>query len=161
MRKVATALVVIALLAGIMTVHAADADYFDEGVKAYYRGDFATALPIFRKLADQGNALAQFNLGLMYDDGKGVAQDYKEAVKWYRKAADQGHAKAQSNLGTTYANGYGVTQDFVQAHMWWNIAAAQGYEHSRENRDTLAKRMTAAQIAEAQRLARQRKSKNK
>ena len=48
----------------------------------------------------------------MYDNGKGVLQDYKEAVKWYTKAAEQGHANAQSNLGVKYDNGEGVLQDF-------------------------------------------------
>jgi TPR repeat protein len=53
----------------------------------------------YRKAADQGNARAQFNLGVLYANGQGVAQDYAEAARWYRKAADQGHADAQNNLG--------------------------------------------------------------
>ncbi len=69
---------------------------FDEAVAAYKRGDYATAIREWRPLAEQGNAKAQFNLGVMYDRGLGVPQDYAEAVKWYRKAAEQGHAGAQS-----------------------------------------------------------------
>ena len=61
---------------------------FDEGLAAYGRGDYETALREWRPLAEQGLAVAQFNLGLMYDEGQGVPQDYAEAVKWYRKAAE-------------------------------------------------------------------------
>ena len=75
---------------------------FDKGVAAYERGDYATALKEFRVLAEQGDATAQFILGVMYHDGRGVTQDYKEAVKWHRKAADQGNALAQFNLGVMY-----------------------------------------------------------
>src|SRR3989337_2079662 len=71
----------------------------DDGVAAYKKGDFATAIKKFRKLAEQGGAEAQNNLGAMYHEGEGVPQDYKEAVKWFRKAAEQGNAPAQSNLG--------------------------------------------------------------
>ncbi|WP_277600823.1 tetratricopeptide repeat protein [Eikenella corrodens] len=53
-------------------------------------------------LAEQGNADAQYNLGVMYDNGQGVRQDYAEAARWYRKAAEQGYAKAQYNLGSMY-----------------------------------------------------------
>jgi TPR repeat protein len=84
-----------------------------------------------------------------------VTQDNAEAVAWYRKAAAQGTAGAQSNLGAMYANGQGVIQDDIQAHMWFNLAAAGGNEKARKNRAIVAKRMTRAQIAEAQRLARQ------
>ncbi len=63
---------------------------FAEGVAAWDRGDYATALREFRPLAEQGDASAQHNLGLMYNNGLGVAQDYAEAVRWYRKAVEQG-----------------------------------------------------------------------
>ena len=65
-------------------------------------GDYATALREWTPLAKQGNASAQFNLGLMYRKGQGVPQDYKTAVKWYRLAAEQGNASAQFNLGVMY-----------------------------------------------------------
>ena len=64
--------------------------------------DYAEAVKWFRLAADQGNATAQYNLGLMYDKGQGVPQNYAEAVKWYRLAADQGNAVAQFNLGVMY-----------------------------------------------------------
>ncbi len=87
---------------------------FDEGVAAYDRGDYATALRELRPLAEQGDAAAQYNLGGMYYGGYGVPQDYAEAVKWYRKAAEQGHALAQNNLAFMYYAGQGVTRDYVQ-----------------------------------------------
>ncbi len=65
---------------------------WDEAEAAYQRGDYATAILEFRPLAEQGNAIAQYNLGLMYGKGQGVPQDYAEAVQWYRKAAEQGVA---------------------------------------------------------------------
>ena len=116
--------------------------------------DYAEAVRWYRKAADQGHAKAQSDLGVMYKNGEGVSQDYAEAVKWYRKAAEQGYALAQSNLGVMYGAGKGVPQNYIQAHMWYNLAATQGNEIAKENRDIVAKRMTPAQIAESQELAR-------
>ena len=133
---------------------------FDEGVAAYERGDYVSALREFRPLAEKGGASAQYNLGLMYDKGKGVPQGYAEAVKWYRQAAEQGHATAQYNLGVMYSKGEGVPQDYAQAHMWWNLAASKlppgkNRDDAVFNRDNVAKRMTPAQISEAHKLARE------
>ena len=111
----------------------------------------------YHKAAEQGEANAQYNLGVMYDKGQGVPQDYREAVKWYHKAAEQGDASAQSTLGGMYYFGQGVPQDFVQAHMWFNLAAANvatGKNYA-DARNEIAARMTPAQIAEAQKLARE------
>jgi len=158
-QKIAIGLVAVALFAGVMTAHAAD---FSAGIEAYARGDYATALRIFRQLADQGDALAQYNLGDMYDIGLGVPQDYAEAVKWHRKAADQGYAAAQLSLGFLYDKGlWNVTQDYILAHMWYNLSAAKGNKIARKNRDSLAEKMTPPQIAEAQKLAREWKPKGK
>ena len=117
--------------------------------------DYAEAVKWFGKAADQGYAEAQSNLGLSYGTGKGVPQDYAEAVKWYRRAADQGYAKAQVNLGVMYGTGQGVPQDYVQAHLWSNLAGVGGDKIAAENRDSIAAKMTPAQIAEAQKLARE------
>ena len=142
----------------VVTASQAWAD-FKAGVEAYQRGDYATALTEFRPLAQQGNANAQFGLGVMYLEGVGVPQDDAEALRWFRRAAVQGNAKAQNNLGQMYRKGQGVPQDYVQAHMWVNLAATQGREDARKARDILAFQMTPAQIAEAQRLAREWKPK--
>ena len=71
----------------------------ENATAAYKRGDYATALKTFQSLAAQGNAMAQFNLGVLYEKGQGVHQDYAEARKWWEKAAAQGDAAAQHNLG--------------------------------------------------------------
>ena len=99
---------------------------FGKGVDAFQRGDYATALREWTLLAKQGNATAQYNLGYMYDLGKGVPQDYKAAVKWYRLAADQGYASAQYNLGNMHRKGTGVAQDYKAAFKWYKAAAEQG-----------------------------------
>ena len=148
----------VAFFVGVVTAHAAD---FSEGVRAYEHNDYATALRIFRQFAAQGDVTAQNRLGVMYGNGQGVAQDYGEAMKWYRKAADQGYALAQFNLGVMYGNGQGVPQDYIQAHLWYNLAAGQGEELGRKARDSLLDLMTAEQIAEAQKLAREWKPKRK
>ena len=75
---------------------------FNKGLTAAQSGDFATALKEWKPLAEEGNAVAQNNLGLMYHNGWGVPQDYKEAVYWYRLAVEQGYAIAQYNLGLMY-----------------------------------------------------------
>ena len=118
--------------------------------------DRAEAAKWFRKAANQGNAIAQFNLGLMYNKGEGVSQDHAEAVKWYRKAADQGDADAQSYLGLMYYKGQGVPQDFVQAYLWLNLSASRRSDKRvQELRDEVAARLTPADLALAQRLARE------
>ena len=101
------------------------ADY-NKGLTAYYSGDYATALREWKPLAEQGDASAQYNLGVMYDNGYGVPQDDKTAVKWYTLAAEQDDAKAQFNLGVMYRKGYGVTQDDKTAVKWYTLAAEQG-----------------------------------
>jgi TPR repeat protein len=108
------------LLALALTLSAAPvaAGPIEDGVAAHERGDYETALRLIRPLAEQGDAKAQYNLGIMYDNGVGVPQDYVEAVKWYRMAAEQGFAGAQYNLGVMYANGRGVPQDSAEALKW-------------------------------------------
>jgi TPR repeat protein len=172
---------------------------FEDAMAAYKRRDYAAALRLFRPLAEQGNAVAQADLGFMYYNGWGIPQNYSEALRWFRKAAaqgdasgqrglgvmyfggegvrqsyseaaklfrsaaDQGDAGAQNDLGAMYANGQGVPRSLVQAHVWFNIAASgsamEKDEHDKavRNRELVAKKMTAAQIAEAQRLATDRK----
>ncbi len=90
-----------------------------------------------------------------------MPQDDAEALRRFRWAAEQGDAGAQNNLGGMYGQGLGVPQDDVQAYMWVNLAAAQGNEQAQKTRDRLPKQMTPAQIAKAQRLAREWKAKGK
>ena len=128
---------------------------FEDAVAAYEKGDHVTALQLFRPLADDGREDAQYYLGFMYYNAKGVARDYDEAAKWFRLAAEQGHADAQYNLGYIYLTGEGVKQDFIFAHMWFDLSAAQGKQIAVNGRSFVAQRMSPAQVAEAQKLARE------
>ena len=114
---------------------------------------------VTQALAEAGNAAAQYNLGVMYDNGQGVPQDDVEAVRWLRLAADQGYVSAQLALGVMYASGQGVPQDYVQAHMWFNLAASVMTGEDRERiveiRDQIEEGLTPDGISEAQRLARE------
>jgi TPR repeat protein len=98
----------------------------EDGVAAYRRQDYAKALSLFLELAKNGNATAQYNLGVMYSEGQGVPQDDQQALFWYRKPAEQGDADAQLSLGLMYAKGQGTPQDFEQAVVWYRKAAEQG-----------------------------------
>ena len=131
----------------------ANAD-FDEGVAAYEKGDYATALREWQPLAEQRHAAAQGRLGLMYAEGRGVPRDDRMAAQWYRRAAEQGDASARNTLSVMYTIGTGVPKDYVHAHMWADIAASGG-EKTLKLRNDLAKLMTPSQITEAQRLARE------
>jgi uncharacterized protein len=106
---------------------------FEDASSAYRRGDYAIALREFRLLADQGHAVAQYDLGLMYFNGQGVQRDFTEAVKWFRLAADKGHAGAKSNLGAMYLSGQGVPQNVAEAVRLYRLAAGQGYAIAQHN----------------------------
>jgi hypothetical protein len=105
----------------------------EDGLAAYKRGDYKTAVATWTIGANKGDAKAQNNLGLMYAQGLGVPQDNKEAVSWFRKAAEKGDAEAQNNLGLTYAKGLGVPQDDEQAVSWFRKAAEEGYAEAQDN----------------------------
>ena len=124
--------------------------------RLYTRGvgipqDHGLAVKWFHKAADRGNANAQFVLGL-------DSEDYAEEDRWWRLAADQGHADAQHLLALSYEGGFGVPRDFVAAYMWYDLAASRASTDERQrysrDRDRIAERMSAQQIAEAKRLAR-------
>ncbi len=124
--------------------------------------DYTEAGKWYRKSADQGNDMDQCILGEMYENGKGVIQDHAEAAKWYRKAADQGYSHAQYHLGLMYSEGRGVPQDYILANMWIILSSASLGNYEPEKAETIGnaieKKMTAQQIAEAQRLAREWKA---
>ncbi|MBQ26536.1 MAG: hypothetical protein CMH81_00110 [Nitrospiraceae bacterium] len=100
---------------------------YDDGVDAYNRTDYVMAIQKFRQAAETGDTKAQFNLGLMYEDGNGVPQDVEVAVRWYHQAAKAGYALAQVNLGLMYEEGRGVLQDVKAAVYWYRQAAEAGY----------------------------------
>ncbi len=105
----------------------------NKGTTAAQNGDFATAFKEWKPLAKEGDALAQYNLGLLYKKGDGVLQDYEEAVRWFQLSAKQGYAKAQVNLGLLYDNGWGVPQDYREAVRWYQLAAEQGEVNAQYN----------------------------
>lgn len=110
------------------------------------------------KAAAQGHAGAERSLGVMYANGRGVPQDYAEAVTWFRRAAEQGNTNAQANLGVMYEAGHGVPPDLVRAHMWFNLATAGAAEDNSKSaltsRNRVAAKMTPAELAQAQEMAR-------
>jgi TPR repeat protein len=142
---------------GLGTIEAliGDAYYYGHGVSR----DYTEAARWYRRAAENSNAMAQSTLGDIYYYGRGVPQDFVEAGQWWQRAAEQGMAVAQLNLGVMYANGDGVAQDYVKSHFYTNLAAARlppGQDHdiAVKNREIVGKLMSAAQIAEAQHLAR-------
>ena len=156
MNKVLTkTLKVVVLFIAVFCSGAAYAGDLEDGDAALLGKNYPLALSKYKSAAVKNNAYAQLQIGNMYNEGLGVAQDYAEAVKWWKMAAAQGFADAQYNLGLRYYNGQGVVQDYVRAHMWWNLAATKGDADSAKNRDIVAKKMTTQQIAEAQKLARE------
>ncbi len=105
--------------------------------------------------AKQGDAYSQYKLGRMYYFGEGVAEDKAKAAEWVRKSAVQGDVWAQFGLGSMYYDGEGVAQDYRRAYMWFDLAAASGDIRAANNRDLVAEKITADQIAQAQEMAAQ------
>jgi TPR repeat protein/beta-lactamase regulating signal transducer with metallopeptidase domain len=104
---------------GITGAWRAAAAALDDGLGAFDRHDYATALKQLRPLAEQGNAVAQQRLGRIYDQGLGVKQDYVQAANWYRKAAVQANLDAQWGLSWLYHNGHGVPKDRIEESRWF------------------------------------------
>jgi len=117
------------------------------------------AVAWYRKAAEQGNAVAQYYLGITYATGTGVPQDDVEAVAWYRKAAEQGDVGSQYYLGMMYRTGDSVPQDDGEAYKWFNLAATYADAEDREDftklRDLTAESLAPEQRADAQRRARE------
>ena len=106
-----------------------------------------------RKLAEQGDADAQWDMGFRYHNGEGVPQDDAQAVQWFQRAAEQGHVVAQATLGAYYWAGRGVPQDLSKAYFWSVLALAQGDEAMKSRLEGLAAQMTRAQVAAARQKA--------
>ena len=142
------------LLAGCLLttapVWAAEGDW-DRARNAHERGDYAAEVATVRPLAEKGVPFAQFNLGVLYDQGKGVPQDNALAMQWYRKAAEQGLPQAQVNLAIMYEEGQGVPPDYAQAYFWYALADAQGDSQAPQAKQDIAKKMTPAQLEEVER----------
>jgi len=126
-RLVAQALLAVCLLWTGLALAASDA------MTAYEKRDYSTALREFHRQANLGDAVAKYNLGIMYEQGQGTPQDHAEAVKWYQQSAEAGVANAQLNLGAMYEHGRGTTRDYAQAAMWYEAAANQNVTHAQIN----------------------------
>ena len=130
-----------------------DVDLFDTAINSLGRKEFTTALQLFTDLANRGMAEAQINLGMMFESGQGVLQNFDEALKWYRLAASQGLIKAQEKLnllinkaaaaqvnfglGVAFENGQGVPQDIMEAIRWYQLSADQGLIKAQEKLNLL------------------------
>src|ERR1039457_2692174 len=120
MRKILLILVLILSAAPI-----AHAD-IDEAYSALERGTYSQAFSMFKQYAEQGDAEAQYVMGKLYYEGKGVTQDFQQSAKWMREAAEQGRADAQLSLGNFYFDGEGVKQDYNASFKWYFLAAKKG-----------------------------------
>jgi TPR repeat protein len=150
-------LLVLTSAAGTSLPSLAAANSLEEAEFAYERGEYTQAARLFSPLAEQGVASAQFYLGLMHEKGRGVRQDNPTALMWFRKAAAQGYVGPQNNLGLMYERGRGVRKDLVRAFMWYHLAGAMlpgdDGKTALTRLDQLRSHMTAAQIEQAQELA--------
>lgn len=106
---------------------------FQQAVKAYQQGEYHTAFKQFKPLAEQGDAVSQYNLAQMYRNGQGVRQDYAQALNWYFKSAEQGYPDAQYALASMYESGQGVQQNYFESVKWYQKAAEQGYAMAQTN----------------------------
>jgi cell division septation protein DedD len=126
-------------------------DGFAGAVAAYRAGDHGTALEGWRSLADEGNSLAQYNVGLLHYRGHGTTRSYAQALIWFHAAARQGLAASYLRLGAMFEGGEGVPRDFEQAYLWYTLAvSAFGpgpcRDKALERRRLLAKNLTEAQV---------------
>lgn len=120
--------------------------------KAYLKGDYGKSAKELESLANLGDARAQYNLGLLYDQGLGVPQSDALALRWYTQAAERGEPRAQYNLGIMYMNGQGTAPDPVQAYYWFSLAVAQGESKAPAARDYVMGQMSPEQIAQGQQM---------
>jgi TPR repeat protein len=122
---------------------------FEDGLKFSISHDYKSAAISFRKAAEQGEVEAQYELALMYEEGRGVTQDYQQAAMWYLNAAEQDHARAQFKLGKMLFSGKGIKRDNVEAYKWFSIANDKNKRGAKMDLGEIASQMTQPQIAEA------------
>lgn len=123
----------LALATGLLVGGFAVAADFGAGLEAYRRGDYPLARAQWQPLAERGDPKAQFNLGLLYANGMGVARDLQTARRWFEAAAENGSAQAQYNLALMLQTGNGVERDFAVARRWYESAARQGLAAAQNN----------------------------
>ncbi|MDE0392906.1 MAG: SEL1-like repeat protein [Rhodospirillales bacterium] len=141
-------LFITAALLAAMAAGPAVADLLGDGAAAYQAGDYGEAANAWRPLAEGGDAMAQFNLGLLYETGRGVAEDAAQAAAWYERAALQGVTRAQFNLALLHQTGRGVEKDGGQALYWLEVAARHGEGAEQEQAADAAARLAEILPAE-------------
>lgn len=143
-------LAILAALALLLTAMPAAGADFEAGMRAANLRDYAGALRAWRPLAEAGEARAQYHLGMLYEEGRGVGRDYTTAARWFRAAAGQGHAQAQNALAILIVQGRGVARDPVEAYRWFTLAAAAGNGFAGRNLEKLRAMLSPAEIAEGE-----------
>lgn len=138
-------ILVLAVALLLLAAGPAPADDVGKGTSLYLRGDYAAAAAVLQPLARDGNALAQFAVAVMHDDGRGLPQDFTRALSWYRKAAHAGLVDAQYMVGRFYGRGRGVRQNPSAAFFWFNLAAAGGHPRAAILRDQHRLQISPAQ----------------
>jgi len=126
---------------------------YQEGVIAFFKGNYKTALTKLRPLAEKGNVEAMYYLGSMYEKGKGVGKNYKKAFKWHQRAANKRYYASQAMLAMCYWHGQGVAEDNIQAYKWLYIAKESGCEYVQEALNIIRKDMTRTEENKASDLA--------
>ncbi len=126
---------------------------FPGSVKIDSDEEYASALRLYTSAAEQGHIEAQYNLAMMYIEGRGAPQNNIEAVKWFKLAAEQGYSDAQYRLGLAYDSGQGVPENIVRSYVWHSVSSAQGNEDASSSLDTVRDKLTTSQLAQAQELA--------
>ncbi|SVB45789.1 uncharacterized protein METZ01_LOCUS198643, partial [marine metagenome] len=111
----------------------AESNTYNQALDAYNNKDYETALPIWRRLAAEGNADAQYALGVAYFKGEGVSRDLNDSMKWFEQAANSGNVQAMFNLGAAYWEGNGTRQSYAEAVEWWEKSAAAGQSAAQYN----------------------------
>jgi SH3-like domain-containing protein len=111
----------------------AESNTYNQALNAYNSKDYETALPLWRKLATEGNADAQYALGVAYFKGEGVSRDLNDSMKWFEQAANSGNVQAMFNLGAAYWEGNGTRQSYAEAVEWWEKSAAAGQPAAQYN----------------------------
>ena len=102
-------------------------EQFEEAVRVHKAGDYDAALRLWSRIAEQGDAAAQYNVGVIYYNGLGVDRNFVEALRWYRMSGEQQYSLSEFRLGDMYFWGQGMTRDAVSARRWYRRAAEQGH----------------------------------
>jgi TPR repeat protein len=128
-----------------LACQAAQAGDYEKGLQAYKGGKYQEAVSLLKPLAQEGHPYAQFAVGVMYDDGRGLPQNYGHALIWYTRAAKAGLVDAQYMVGRFFGRGRGVKQNPARAFFWFNLAGAGGHPYAPRLRDQQRSQVSRSQ----------------